>query len=69
MVVDARGWEDVLEARQRLPEEDLILQQFVEPTILGRPAGLVPDPLCLRAGGSVLVGRPDPALRAGGHVR
>ena len=35
VVVDARGWDDVLEARQRLPEEDLILQQFVEPTNLG----------------------------------
>jgi hypothetical protein len=35
VVVDARSWEDVLRARERLPEENLILQQFVEPTVLG----------------------------------
>jgi len=34
VVMDAQAWEDVLAARKRLPEENLILQQFVEPTVL-----------------------------------
>jgi len=35
VVVDARSWEDVLAARRRLPEDKLILQQFIEPAVLG----------------------------------
>ena len=31
VVIDARKWEDVLDMRRRLPEEDLILQELVEP--------------------------------------
>ncbi len=39
VVIDAQGWEDVERARQSMPDEDLILQQFVEPTALaGRRA-------------------------------
>jgi hypothetical protein len=35
VVVDARTWEDVLAARRRLPEDNLIVQQFIDPAILG----------------------------------
>jgi len=35
VVIDARSWEDVLAARRRLPEDNLILQQFIEPAVLG----------------------------------
>ncbi len=39
VVTDARDWEDVERARRALPEDDLILQQFVEPASLdGRRA-------------------------------
>jgi len=39
VVTNARGWSDVEEARQQLPDDDLILQQFVTPAILeGRRA-------------------------------
>jgi hypothetical protein len=31
VVMDAQGWQDVLDMRRRLPEEDLILQELVEP--------------------------------------
>ncbi len=39
VVTDARDWDDVERARRALPEDDLILQQFVEPASLdGRRA-------------------------------
>jgi len=39
VVTDARTWADVEKARCSMPDEDLILQQFVEPTLLvGRRA-------------------------------
>ena len=39
VVTDARDWTDVEQARRALPEDDLILQQFVEPASLdGRRA-------------------------------
>lgn len=39
VVVDARDWDDVERARCRMPDDDLILQQFVEPAVLeGRRA-------------------------------
>jgi hypothetical protein len=39
VVTDAAGWEDVEQARKRHPEEALILQAFIEPTLLdGRRA-------------------------------
>lgn len=34
VVTDARGWSDVEEVRRKLPDDDLILQQFVAPTVL-----------------------------------
>jgi len=39
VVTDAAGWSDVEAARKLYPEEDLILQAFIEPTVLrGRRA-------------------------------
>ena len=39
VVLNAQGWEDVQAARIRLPQDDLILQQFIEPRVLhGRRA-------------------------------
>jgi hypothetical protein len=39
VVVDAQGWEDVLDMRRRLPEEDLILQELVHPLeLIGKRA-------------------------------
>jgi hypothetical protein len=39
VVMDAQSWEDVLDMRRRLPEEDLILQELVEPMeLMGRRA-------------------------------
>jgi hypothetical protein len=35
VVTDASSWEDVEAARERYPEEALILQAFIEPTLLG----------------------------------
>ncbi|OGO17116.1 MAG: hypothetical protein A2Z14_13255 [Chloroflexi bacterium RBG_16_48_8] len=39
VVIDAQGWEDVLEMRRRLPEEDLILQELIKPNeLMGKRA-------------------------------
>src|SRR4030066_75817 len=39
VVTDARDWSDVENARRKLPDDDLILQQFVTPALLdGRRA-------------------------------
>jgi hypothetical protein len=38
-VSTAEGWDDVQGVRTRLPGEDLILQQFIEPTVLGDRRG------------------------------
>lgn len=39
VVTDARGWEDVMAARHRLPHDNLILQEFVEPALLDGQRG------------------------------
>jgi hypothetical protein len=35
VVTNATGWEDVIGMRRLLPNEDLILQEFVEPDVIG----------------------------------
>ena len=39
VITNAESWDDVLSTRRRLPSEDLILQEFIEPAVLdGRRA-------------------------------
>ena len=39
VITTAKGWEDVAGARRRMPGEDLILQEFVEPTSIADRRG------------------------------
>ena len=39
VITNATGWDDVVGMRRLLPNEDLILQEFVEPTLVGGRRG------------------------------